>query len=175
LTALGGILFLLGSYIDCLDGEIARLKFQFSSLGEWLDTIADDSSTLSFLAGMTVNLATRHASPALATLGLTACLCFVLASAYVYHRLITVIGSGDLTKFQYPFISEDTNPKNGRGIIDWVKFGIKRDFFSALFCLCAVIGLLEVAFGLSVAGIFGFTIAVAYTAWLQHRPTRQVA
>lgn len=175
LTALGGILFFLGSYIDCLDGEIARLKFQFSALGEWLDTIADDSSTLAFLIGMTINLAAHHASPALAAVGITACIAFTLGSAYIYHRLVTVIGSGDLTRFQYPFMSDETDPDAPRGPLDLVKYLVKRDFFSAFFCLCALLGILEAAFALGVAGALGFAVAVAAAAWLQHRPAARAS
>ena len=175
LTAAGGLLFLLGSFIDCLDGEIARLKFQFSRTGEWMDTVADDSSTLSFLAGTTIHLAARHESGLVAGLGVAACAAFVLASAYVYHRLATVIGSGDLTRFPYPFLKDDGAPGTRRGVVDVLKFVIKRDFFSAFFCVCACLGILEAAFAFALVGMFAFAGVVAYTAWLQHAPALRAA
>jgi len=175
LAAAGGLLFLLGSFIDCLDGEVARLKFQFSRTGEWLDTVADDSSTLSFLAGTTIHLAARHESGLVAGLGVAACAAFVLASAYVYHRLATVIGSGDLTRFPYPFLKDDGAPVARRGVVDVLKFVIKRDFFSAFFCVCACLGILEAAFAFALVGMFAFAGIVAYTAWLQHVPALRAA
>ena len=41
LIALGGILFHLSSVVDGVDGELARLRFQFSEFGAWFDTISD--------------------------------------------------------------------------------------------------------------------------------------
>ncbi len=164
LTALGGFLFMLGSFIDCLDGEIARLKFQFSKFGEWLDTVADDSSTLSFLLGMTIQLSGTHNSTLLAGLGYGAATVYVLASAYVYHYLYTVVGSGDLTRYPHPFDGDD---KSSFGALDVLKYVSKRDFFSAFFCLCACLGILEVAFGFSVIGMFVFASVVAYGVWVR--------
>lgn len=45
----GGLLLHLSSVLDGCDGEVARLKYQTSKLGAWLDTVLDDISTV-FLA-----------------------------------------------------------------------------------------------------------------------------
>lgn len=37
----GGLLLLLSLILDCVDGEIARYKNQFSALGAWLDALSD--------------------------------------------------------------------------------------------------------------------------------------
>src|SRR5688500_8648703 len=39
---LGALLFQLSVALDCSDGEIARLKYQHSALGSWLDVAADN-------------------------------------------------------------------------------------------------------------------------------------
>ena len=41
LIALGGVLFQFSSIVDGCDGELARLRFQFSKFGAWFDTISD--------------------------------------------------------------------------------------------------------------------------------------
>ncbi len=161
-TALGGALFFAGSLLDCLDGEVARLRFLCSHLGEWLDTLADDLSTLSFLVGMTVNLHARHGSTFLDAVGAVTVVEFVLASAYVYHRIATVHHRGDVTVFRYSFQREDGS---SRSRVLWLlKWVVKRDFFSAVFCLSALAGVIEVAFAFSAMGAFGFALAVAVTA-----------
>ena len=40
--ALGGVLMELNSILDSCDGELARLRFQYSRLGQWLDNLSDD-------------------------------------------------------------------------------------------------------------------------------------
>jgi phosphatidylglycerophosphate synthase len=50
----GGILSLAASILDGCDGEIARLKYQESSLGCWLETIGDYSYYLAIFVGLTV-------------------------------------------------------------------------------------------------------------------------
>ncbi len=169
-TALGGVLFFAGSLLDCLDGEVARLRFLCSHAGEWLDTLADDLSTLSFLVGMTLNLHARHGSTFLDAVGMVTVLEFVLASAYVYHRIATVHHSGDVTVFRYSFQREDGS---SRSRVLWLlKWVVKRDFFSAVFCLSALAGVIEVAFAFSAMGAFGFALAVVVTAVVNRvRPT----
>ncbi|MEY2663979.1 MAG: hypothetical protein RIR35_787, partial [Actinomycetota bacterium] len=38
---IGGLLLLLSLIFDCVDGEIARYKSEFSALGAWLDALSD--------------------------------------------------------------------------------------------------------------------------------------
>lgn len=40
--ALAGVLLQVHSVLDSCDGELARLRFQFSRLGEWLDNVTDE-------------------------------------------------------------------------------------------------------------------------------------
>ena len=51
-TALGGILAQIASIIDGCDGEIARLKFQESSYGAWLDSCLDRYADALIIFGM---------------------------------------------------------------------------------------------------------------------------
>ena len=58
--ALGGFLFQLSSVVDGCDGELARLKFDFSEFGAWFDTISDLIVNVGYIAtfGVGVSLAT---------------------------------------------------------------------------------------------------------------------
>ena len=51
--ALGGLLAQVASIIDGRDGEIARLKFQSSDYGGWLDAVLDRYADALLLFGMT--------------------------------------------------------------------------------------------------------------------------
>ena len=51
---LGGFLSLAASVLDGCDGEIARLKYQESALGCWIETVGDYSYYIAIFAGLTV-------------------------------------------------------------------------------------------------------------------------
>ena len=51
---LGGFLSLAASVLDGCDGEIARLKYQESALGCWIETVGDYSYYLAIFVGLTV-------------------------------------------------------------------------------------------------------------------------
>ncbi len=51
---LGGFLSLAASVLDGCDGEIARLKYQESALGCWIETIGDYTYYLAIFVGLTI-------------------------------------------------------------------------------------------------------------------------
>ena len=50
--AVAGVLLELNSILDSCDGELARLRYQFSKLGQWLDNLSDDIVDNLFLVAM---------------------------------------------------------------------------------------------------------------------------
>jgi phosphatidylglycerophosphate synthase len=52
--ALGGFLSLAASVLDGCDGEIARLKYQESALGCWIETFGDYSYYIAIFVGLTI-------------------------------------------------------------------------------------------------------------------------
>ena len=48
----GTAVILAASYLDCCDGEIARVKLLSSRWGAWLDTVIDELTTLGYLAAL---------------------------------------------------------------------------------------------------------------------------
>ena len=68
----GGFLSLAASILDGCDGEIARLKYQESSLGCWLETIGDYSYYLAIFIGLTVGAVRQTHSPVFFPIGATA-------------------------------------------------------------------------------------------------------
>jgi phosphatidylglycerophosphate synthase len=57
LVALAGILYWFGGVLDCIDGELARMRLQSSKTGEWLDSMVDEFSTVALIAGIGTGLA----------------------------------------------------------------------------------------------------------------------
>ncbi|HEU0033385.1 MAG TPA: CDP-alcohol phosphatidyltransferase family protein [Kofleriaceae bacterium] len=48
----GALVILAASYLDCCDGEIARVKLQASTFGAWLDTIVDELSSVGYMIAL---------------------------------------------------------------------------------------------------------------------------
>ncbi|MEZ4409075.1 MAG: CDP-alcohol phosphatidyltransferase family protein [Polyangiales bacterium] len=54
--ALGGLLFQAQSVLDGCDGELARVTFRGSKLGEWIDTVGDDITNYAFFGALGAGL-----------------------------------------------------------------------------------------------------------------------
>ncbi|MEO6776371.1 MAG: CDP-alcohol phosphatidyltransferase family protein [Kofleriaceae bacterium] len=48
MALLGTVIILLASYVDCCDGEVARVKLLSSRFGAWVDTIVDELSSVGY-------------------------------------------------------------------------------------------------------------------------------
>ena len=48
----GTVVVLVASYVDCCDGEIARVKLLSSRWGAWLDTIVDELSSIGYMVAL---------------------------------------------------------------------------------------------------------------------------
>ncbi len=147
----GMLLVELGSIVDGTDGELARLKYWPSRIGEWLDTLSDDLSNIAVLIGLGLNL--RDAGVSWAMPAATAAVgAFLLTQTVAYWMLARVMRSGDLMSFW------NDAPKSGstsfmRAL--WVvQQAARRDFFVTVYVVLAVIGRLDVALALTTIGAF---------------------
>ena len=52
LAVLGTVIILAASYLDCCDGEIARVKLLSSRFGAWIDTIVDELSSIGYMIAL---------------------------------------------------------------------------------------------------------------------------
>ena len=89
-AALAGALYFAGNALDCIDGDLARLRLQSSKLGEWLDSMTDEIATFSVLAGLGVGLWRDGAGAAWLWIGPGGAAIGALAVACLYvdlHRM----------------------------------------------------------------------------------------
>lgn len=146
---LGMLLVELGSIIDGCDGELARLRFQFSRLGQWLDTTVDDLANIAYITGVTASLANAGTTWAIpvATLALSA---FLATQLVQYALLSFVYKSGDLAAIPWAL-------QTGRehGILPKLA---KRDFVVTLFLAFAVLGRLDWILAVFAAGATTFLV-----------------
>ena len=156
--AIAGLILELQSILDGVDGELARLKYLRSRLGEWLDTLSDDFGTCMWLAGMTINLARGGSAwaPWVGAIGVAAMLA---GQAGSYWLLLRVYHSGDLLAIKWDY---DPRPNAASGatqaswFVRFVYYMMKRDSFVTMFCVLALLGRLDVGLLIGSAGAVGF-------------------
>ncbi len=93
---LGAALVLLGGFIDGCDGEIARLKLQYSRIGAWLDTMVDEATTTLYLVA--IGLHTHHRLPAergVVPSVVVGAVAYVVGICCIYYYLIVVSKTGN--------------------------------------------------------------------------------
>jgi phosphatidylglycerophosphate synthase len=136
------------SVLDGCDGELARVRFQQSAIGEWLDTIVDDGLNLAliFSIGVGVSRATGSAGPL--ALGLATCAMLLTYNAVAYRELIRQGEGGEVLKVRWWFNrGNDLKGLYGQGSPLPVRLLIgacRRDFFVLAWVVLAAAGLFRV-------------------------------
>ncbi len=146
----GAFLFQAQSILDGCDGEMSRVSYRGSLLGEWLDTIGDDVTNYAFFAGTAVGLHAKTGSNLYLLAGAITVGSGVTASLIEY-RYLAKIGSGDLLK--YP---TSQTASNSTGLLAAIAPLFKRDTFVFLTLIAAALDLLGpmlVVFAAAAVGI----------------------
>jgi phosphatidylglycerophosphate synthase len=142
---LAGLVFQLNSVIDGCDGELARVRYQFSVLGEWLDTLSDDFSDVFFWAGLGWGASKTFGgvfglSPEVwLWLGVVA-VAGKLLSMVVYYRWLIANKRGDLLAFTWSFDSADEESTWLDAILKNLKYFAKKDFIVFAAMLLGILG-----------------------------------
>ncbi len=153
---LGALLFHAQSVLDGCDGEISRVSYRGSLLGEWLDSVGDDLTNYAFFAGAAWGLFTSTGSGFYLAFGAIGVGAGVVASGLEY-RYLASIGSGDLLR--YPLTAPGAAGDDG-GWFEKIRPLFKRDTFVLLTLIAALLGLLGVMLFLFAAGAVGVLASV---------------
>jgi phosphatidylglycerophosphate synthase len=141
-AVIGSLLAHIAGYFDCTDGEIARLRHEGSKLGMWLDTIADEATTVGYLAGIGYHVYQRHPSAWIGwsiPIGLFG----TFVTLYViYNYLIVVARSGNSQ--DYP------TPKGGP--FEPLAGLLHRDFIGLAALVAAIANVTEISYALLFLG-----------------------
>jgi phosphatidylglycerophosphate synthase len=147
--AIAGVLLWIGAAIDCVDGELARLRVEGSKTGEWLDSLADDTSTMGLLLGLGLGLGGWWA-----TLGAVGFVAGALTSAKIYADLSRQ--GMTIDSAQYPWFFGKPSAGGG-GPVAWASYLFRRDAFVTVLALLLLSGAQVAAF----LALFGGTAIVA--------------
>jgi hypothetical protein len=160
-----GVLFWLGAVVDCVDGEIARLRVKGSKLGEWLDSMADEVSTFGLLIGLGIGMERMDYDAiwtTLATLGAGVGMLVNLKLYVDLHRWRAPIDTA-----QYPwFFGQPASAPEPTGwwphFVRWLGFCFRRDAFVTAVAIMLVADVPHWAVAL-LAGGAGFMVLVLAT------------
>ena len=150
---LGAILSLFASILDGCDGEVARLKFQESDFGCWLETICDYLYYLFIFAGMTIGLVRSSGTKSYLVWGgllIFGAVVSFLVTGLQRHRLTAGRPEQLLTIWQTQAARRRSNPFLYIG--RHTEFIIRRCFLPYAILFFALFNIMQVAFILSAVG-----------------------
>jgi phosphatidylglycerophosphate synthase len=162
----GFFLAQLQSILDGCDGELARVRFQQTDIGEWLDTIVDDVLNLALVGAIGVGLGRWEGRAAPMWWGLCGCAMLLTYNVIAYRELVKQGEGGEVLKIRWWWargqdfaeVLSDGKPTSGFNLL--VALG-KRDFFVFAWLVLAALGFLKVVlvYAVVIAAIY-FVVAI---------------
>lgn len=179
-AVLGTALVLAATYVDCCDGEVARLKLLSSRFGAWLDTVIDELGSIGYMLALGWHCHRYFGPDYLGELGFDPWLAglavgfvaYALSIYFVYYNIIVVVGSANsqdyVGRFQVvpgdapgtvrlrpaasePIATHDLPPLL-RFLATYAPYIVRRDFISWSSMIFALVHLTQLMFGFLVLG-----------------------
>lgn len=161
---LGAILFQLASIIDGCDGEVAKLTFRSSKFGQYIDTISDNFALTSFFLGLTIHhwrvTDNLYAFVWGAALLLGIAILLVIMMTYLKHNT----NSFSLVTYDKEYL-EKLPPNYPVFLLKFIQYGkylLKKDCFSFMFLLSAIIGILPAWLYITTIGVWVGVFVLVY-------------
>jgi phosphatidylglycerophosphate synthase len=167
--AVAGVLLEVNSILDSVDGELARLRYQYSKVGQWLDNLSDDIVDNLFIVAVGVGL-----GGVWSWLGLAAASGRVLVSLTTYVSVYRRTGTGDIFAFRWWFetgkataddVYDPTSP------ITWLRSFGRRDTYVFVWMVVLLCGLPAwvVCHGLVIAAVNVALLGLHFTVYRHRR------
>jgi phosphatidylglycerophosphate synthase len=164
----GGALHIFMRVVDCVDGELARLRYQASRFGEWLDSIGDGIGIAALFVGVTYRV--TRAEPAYLPVGVVAVLAWTLVQLLQYRAAALTGGSGSFHRIEWGHRAKERTPLEA--FVGHIEMALRIDSLSTIYGVVIMLGLLRellVAQAVLVSG------AVVYFAAQVHKLARRAA
>ena len=134
--AAAGVLLEFNSILDSCDGELARLRYQYSKLGQWLDNLSDDIVDNLFIAAAGCSL-----GGVWQIVGIAAAAGRVLVSLATYVSVYRATGTGDVFAFRWWFESKEATADevySPRSLTTWLRSLGRRDTYVFVWMLACL-------------------------------------
>jgi phosphatidylglycerophosphate synthase len=136
--AVAGVLLELNSILDSCDGELARLRFQYSKVGQWLDNLSDDIVDNVFIicAGSALGGWWQW-------LAIAAACGRWLVSGATYISVYRATGTGDVFAFRWWFESATASADavySPKSVTTWLRSLGRRDTYVFVWMLACLAG-----------------------------------
>ena len=160
----------LQSILDGCDGELARVRFQQSALGEWLDTLVDDGLNMVLFTCIGVGVFRANGNQLALAAGLVATVLYLGYDVVAYRELRLQGGGGEIIKVRWRLTgSSDMKTrlaKDRRDLLVTVHAIGRRDFFILAFLVYGLLGVpwLALIHALLIAGSLA-VVAGAQVVW----------
>lgn len=136
----GALLFEANSIIDGVDGELARVRWQFSRVGELLDSAGDNVANFSFYGALTAVMFQRG-DATLGWIGVATLSMWATHLLVTYARL-TKLRRGDVLIIRNRVDELSAGSSLGTRIIDVLRYKIlRRDGFVSVTLIFAALGM----------------------------------
>jgi phosphatidylglycerophosphate synthase len=167
--ALGGVLLEVNSILDSVDGELARLRFQYSKVGQWLDNLSDDIVDNAFILACGYAIGGTWWWLAVGAAGGRV---LVAISTYIWVYVKT--GTGDVFAFRWWFESEKASAAevySPKSLLTWLRSFGRRDTFVFVWMLALACKLPHwiVVHGLVIAAINVSLLVLHFTVFRGRR------
>jgi phosphatidylglycerophosphate synthase len=188
LALLGTVTVLVASYIDCCDGEVARVKLLSSRFGAWMDTIVDELSSVGYMVALGWHCHLYFGRSYFGDLGFDPWLVATAVSIgtylwciyCIYYNIIVAVGSANSQDYVGRFevvpgsqpntvrlapaaakaiATKEPLPQPLEWLATYLPYIVRRDFISWAAVAFAALHITNVGFGtLVLGGLVSFVI-----------------
>jgi len=148
---LGLIMQPLAIVFDCVDGELARVKYAYSKNGEWLDTVGDNFCTLFFIIAIAYKHYEINQTQESLILGIVSIVIYILNILFLFRTLSKTTDSGSLQA-----ISNEVKKKGLLAKI--VAIALKRNLVTLYFMILGFFYLTGTILVINIVGGIGMLV-----------------
>jgi phosphatidylglycerophosphate synthase len=165
---IGASLFQLASIVDGCDGEVAKLTHRCTKFGQYIDSVSDNLALAGFMTGLMIHLYRVHNhTPWAFVLGGAQLLGILIVIGIMIRFLKKNTNSASFVTYDKEFLQKlpDIYPKFVIIFVKYSKYLLKKDFFSFMFLIFAIFGILPIAFYISIFVTWSGVFVLAYLNW----------
>jgi phosphatidylglycerophosphate synthase len=157
------------SVLDGCDGELARVRFQQSDIGEWLDTIVDDGLNFCLVLALGVGLWRLLGDGTYLVAGLSGAAMLLVYNAVAYRELLRQGEGGEVLKVRWWFTGGQAQKAvlgQRRSLASRLMGLGRRDFFIFAWFVLALLGMHRAVLVYAWLLALGtFVVAVGQLLW----------